>query len=87
MKVNLKFQPEISAKPEQLDEGGEAELVHLLDDEGPGVLQDQGVGQGREEPSGQPLRFVRRVTPFHQGGNLKSNFKFQIFRQLIVLGF
>jgi hypothetical protein len=34
------------------------------------------VGQGREEPSGQPLRFVRRVTPFHQGGNLQSNFKF-----------
>ncbi len=63
--------PEVSTEPEEFDESGEAQLVHLLHDQWPRVLQDQGVSQGREETSGQPLWVVWWVTPFHQGGDLK----------------
>ena len=44
--------------------------MHLLDDQGPGVLQDEGVRQGREEAGHQAVRLLGRVASFHQSRHL-----------------
>ena len=51
----LKYKPQVGAEPEEFDERGETQLVHLLHDQRPRVLQDEGVSQGGEETRGQPL--------------------------------
>ena len=41
--------------------------MHLFDDESPGVLEDEGVGEGGKEAGQGPLDL--RVAPLHQGGH------------------
>ena len=54
----LYYAPQVIVDLEESDDSGKSELVHLLNDAGPSVLEHDDVGESRKVPLGIRVRLV-----------------------------